>query len=46
MQMSSGIKGTDGREGGMGRKREGKKNMGRTWQKYIIYSYDNVLNEE
>lgn len=46
MQVSSGIKGTDGRGEGMEKKGERKENMGRTLQKYIIYLYDNILNEE
>lgn len=46
MQVSSGIKGTDGRGEGMEKKGERKENMGRTSQKYIIYLYDNILNEE
>lgn len=46
MQVSSGIKGIDGRGEGMETKGERKENMGRTSQKYIIYLYDIILNEE
>lgn len=46
MQVSSGIKSTDGRGEGMDKKGERKENMGRTSQNYITYLYDNILNEE